>query len=56
MSNELREKEKEVEISKLKYSVLEYELRLLKKMEEVERIKVDLEKTKDRLKNKKEGK
>lgn len=55
MLNELLEKEKQVEISRLEHSVLEYELKLLKKLEEVERVKVDLEKTKQRLKTKKEG-
>ena len=55
MSNLLLEKEKQVEISRLEHSVLEYELKLLRKKEELKRIEEDLEKTKQRLKAKKEG-
>lgn len=56
MSNALLEKEKQVEISRLEYSVLEYELKYMKKQDELRRLEIDLEKVKDRLKTKKEGK
>jgi hypothetical protein len=56
MSNDLKEKEKQVEISRLEHSVLEYELKILKKYEEIDRLNIDLSKSRDRLKAKKEGK
>lgn len=52
MSEVLIKKEKEVELSRLKYSLLEYELRILKKEEEITRLKKDLEKVKTTLKQK----
>lgn len=52
MSEVLIKKEKEVELSRLKYSLLEYELRILKKEEEITRLKKDLEKVKTILKEK----
>ena len=55
LNEELLEKEAQVELSRLKHAVLEYELRLIKKLDEVERIKIDLEKSKQRLEEK-EGK
>ena len=39
----IRDKEKQVEISRLKHTLLEKELKLLKKLEEVERIKTEIE-------------
>lgn len=51
----LKDKEKEVEISRLQHNILETELKLLKKLEEVERIKESINKFRETL-DKKQGK
>jgi len=45
MSN-IKEKENEVAISRLQHSILEKELKLMKKVDEVERLKSELENAK----------
>lgn len=55
MSNSLLEKEREVELSRVRHNILEHELRVIKKQEELKRLEADLEKLKNTL-TKKEGK
>ena len=45
-------KEKELAISRLKHSILEQEVKLLKKLEEVDRIKENIKSAKDTLNKK----
>jgi len=52
MNKELLEKEKELEVSRLKHSILESEVRLLKKLEEVERIRDNITRAQELLKEK----
>jgi hypothetical protein len=52
LKEDLLEKERQVEVSRLKHAILEYELKLIKKLDEVERVKIDLEKAKKRLEEK----
>lgn len=54
--SEILEKEKQVEISRLEHNILEYELKYLKKLEELQRLEEDINKFKAALKTKKEGK
>ena len=55
MSN-IREKENEVAISRLQHSILEKELKLMKKIDEVDRLKNELENAKKVLAEKLETK
>ena len=43
---DLREKEKEVEISRLQHAILEKELKLIRKIKEVERVEKEIENAK----------
>jgi hypothetical protein len=54
--SEILEKEKQVEISRLEHNILEFELKYLKKLEELQRLEEDINKFKETLKTKKEGK
>ena len=54
-TKDIIEKEKLVEISRLEHNVLEYELKYLKKLEELERLEKDIVKFKETLQTKKEG-
>ena len=57
MSKEdIRAKELQVEISRLEHTILEKELKLLKKYEEIDRLEKELTNNKELLKTKKEGK
>lgn len=47
--NELLEKEKEVKLSRIKHNLLETELTLLRKKEEVKRLEEEVKKYKKRL-------
>ena len=55
MPESIKQKEKQVELSRLKHTILEKELKLMRKLDEVERIKQEIENTKNTL-NTKEGK
>jgi hypothetical protein len=55
-SEQLNEKEKQVEISRLEHNILEFELKYLKKLEELQRLEDDINKFKQSLTTKKEGK